>query len=796
MFNFNGISAKNIPWLRIKDIQGSVLPPLRRRYVTVPGKEGAYHAGRDVGIRREVITIKVNGDSLEGLMEKRRFLAEWLDTEETAPFFYDHEPTKVYRAVLSEETNLDQVIYYGEVDLIFEMPDPYAESIEKKTARLQGATVHYLFTDFSAEGTLFDLVADENGMRLAREGTDVTGASSWDAGMHYRTVVDSGKLRLEKTGDDISYTWSTGTDWARGTLSGRLTISGNTLRLNTESWDIADDMDDFRAQGWQTSGDNIFSQQFNHVLINGANPVTTQTRLYKTHGTAFTQATFDFKASITGDDMKAWISNGTNGWRVFLPNTNGEVHWFRIRIIGTSTAELYVDGALTATTIEYATSSSQNIQFYLQSAGDASVMRVYRVYFAPSDKGAPPENGLYTGQWESEVVSLSAARTVGTSLLDASASYSGEDIDDANLYIEAKLIIDGIEQDWVSFDYDLAIPGLNPGDNVENVEVQFRITLQTLDPGAITYISRMDVSVISGYYPDGYFESNPIDISQVGKAAATSITWEPQQGVKILTRVSLDAGNTWSEWAETEPGSIPGITQSTDLTNAQFQYRVVLETDNAAASPTFNNLNYTLTAAYKPTGQWLSPPISLEDANIVGDSAIFFTWNGIQDIQLEARVNGGAWQPVENGGEIPGVRGTEGAVVEVRLTLSTADTLETPNIDSLEVTAKEAIDSFIEYDGTAPGYPVFYIDVIDELDSLQILHVESGRFVLLEGNFQPGDAIVIDHNDQSITLNGVYRLDLLNIKSRLFRLQKGINSFDVEPKYGTTISMEWVERWK
>src|SRR5690606_22428015 len=154
------------------------------------------------------------------------------------------------------------------------------------------------------------------------------------------------------------------------------------------------------------------------------------------------------------------------------------------------------------------------------------------------------------------------------------------------------------------------------------------------------------------------------------------------------------------------------------LTNAQFQYRVVLETDDVATSPAFNNLNYTLTAAYKPTGQWLSPPISLEDATIVGDSTIFFTWDGIQDIQLEARVNGGVWQPVENGGEIPGVRGTGGAGVEVRLTLSTADTSETPNIDSLEVTAEEAIDSSIEYGGTAPGYPVFYIDVVDELDSL------------------------------------------------------------------------------
>src|SRR5690606_20629773 len=198
MFNFNGKSAKDFPWLRVKSITGSILPPLQRRYITGASKAGAYHAGRDVGIRREVITIKVNGDSLEGLMEKRRFLADWLDTEETALFFYDHEPTKVYRAVLSEETNLDQVIYYGEVDLIFEMPDSYAESIEKKTALLQGATVHYLFTDFSEEGTLIDLVADENGMRLAREGIDITEASNWGAGMHYRTVIDNGELRLGK----------------------------------------------------------------------------------------------------------------------------------------------------------------------------------------------------------------------------------------------------------------------------------------------------------------------------------------------------------------------------------------------------------------------------------------------------------------------------------------------------------------------------------------------------------------------------------------------------------------------
>ncbi|MFS8536026.1 MAG: phage tail family protein, partial [Limnochordales bacterium] len=138
MFNFNGKSAKDFPWLRVKSITGSILPPLQRRYITVPSKPGAYHAGRDVGIRQERITIKVNGGTMEQLMERRRILAEWLDTEQSAPFFYDHEPHRIYRAVLSGETNLDQILYYGEAELIFEMPDPYAESRDKKTALLQG----------------------------------------------------------------------------------------------------------------------------------------------------------------------------------------------------------------------------------------------------------------------------------------------------------------------------------------------------------------------------------------------------------------------------------------------------------------------------------------------------------------------------------------------------------------------------------------------------------------------------------------------------------------------------------
>src|SRR5690606_34782382 len=82
---------------------------------------------------------------------------------------------------------------------------------------------------------------------------------------------------------------------------------------------------------------------------------------------------------------------------------------------------------------------------------------------------------------------------------------------------------------------------------------KFRLTQRTADPGAVSYVSSLSLAVTGGYYPNGYFESYPIDISQVGKAATTSFTWAPQQGAKVYARVSLDGGNVWTEWTEAAP---------------------------------------------------------------------------------------------------------------------------------------------------------------------------------------------------------------------------------------------------
>src|SRR5690606_27537875 len=134
-----------------------------------------------------------------------------------------------------------------------------------------------------------------------------------------------------------------------------------------------------------------------------------------------------------------------------------------------------------------------------------------------------------------------------------------------------------------------------------------------------------------------------------------------------------------------------------------FQCRVELLTDDIALTPSVDRLDFGFRAAYVPSGEWVSPPIPLEGANEVGDTIISWDWNEIEDLTVEIRLNGGERQPATNGGEITGARGTGGATLEVRLKLSTSDASDSPIVSRLEVLVREAAQTEITYEGSAPG---------------------------------------------------------------------------------------------
>ena len=1129
MFNFNGKSAKDFPWLRVKSITGSILPPLQRRYITVPSKPGAYHAGRDVGIRQERITIKVNGGTMEQLMERRRALAEWLDTEQSAPFFYDHEPHRIYRAVLSRETNLDQILYYGEAELIFEMPDPYATSAEVKSTLLQGHIVREIFGDWS-RGTLTDVVADGSDLRLAREGEDVAGTidGNWETGTHNNTAPISSDPEQR----DFERSWAM--NWSEdATLSGVRENDDGHLVQELPNFAIRDDMSNIQNTGWQRYGsgnESFIFQEDGYVLFDLEDSVpSNQVGIARYFNIPFEEATIVFTARTTNTGLPLWVRSGSKGYLFSIPNTSGELLPFLIRISGEGVEyygagvplndwysivedsgdpifQFYVDpndsgrfeveqflftdtaldlpennpywsgvwesdyldlssvvlssgaqvsfenffplpGLLSYTEVDYKlriqgveqgwenlfngtatgqhtlnipdfpnqmdgveiklrvrlhtadpgrsptlknfslrvsssyiqgdflqlaktgedfirnwedqeawenpennrlntgsdpngnlrliglpewefvdlmTDYTQNwrvqsptaggtvtqhdgyvtikgqgvtsnfgidtqqnnnvvtvfpctiffkfrgrdttnarfiiedgssigythqfddeanewayywircglngatvyrngleiaqlpvrsgggvanqIQFDIQNEGrgDFDIGPIYIDWWY--DKGPPPETGWWDGLFETPTFELSQVGTAQGATLNWAYGFTGSNPDDFQIDIEYQ--IDGGSWQPISdngntpfMEGGAPIPEIAKGDDLTGKTIKLRAILKSRDPLYWPYLERLRLSIPSAYHTSGYWDSEPVDLSPVGRARQSFISWVADSvpagtSVKIYTR--FDFGEGWTSWEEvSESGSmVPGIDPDTDLTTAQFQCRVELLTDDIALTPSVDRLDFGFRAAYVPSGEWVSPPIPLEGANEVGDSIISWDWNEIEDLTVEIRLNGGEWQPATNGGEIPGARGTEGATLEVRLKLSTSDASASPIISRLEVLVREAAQTEITYEGSAPGLPRFHVEVTEAVEELRITHLETGKFILLQGSFQPGDEIEIDHEDESIRLNGIHRLTFLNINSRFFKLAKGVNRFEVSPKFGPVVTMEWAERWK
>lgn len=89
---------------------------------------------------------------------------------------------------------------------------------------------------------------------------------------------------------------------------------------------------------------------------------------------------------------------------------------------------------------------------------------------------------------------------------------------------------------------------------------------------------------------DGYRISPIYNISQVGQAASSFITWNANTpantGITIQTNLSLDGGTTWQGWQSvSNGGTIPGITSGTDLSNARLQIQQILATNDSTITP-------------------------------------------------------------------------------------------------------------------------------------------------------------------------------------------------------------------
>jgi len=92
------------------------------------------------------------------------------------------------------------------------------------------------------------------------------------------------------------------------------------------------------------------------------------------------------------------------------------------------------------------------------------------------------------------------------------------------------------------------------------------------------------------YHSTGTWTSQPIDLSSVGVAAASAISWQADTppGTAVTVEASLDGGQTWQPC--TNGGPVPGIVPGMDPADKNLLVRAALATADATVTPVLHDL--------------------------------------------------------------------------------------------------------------------------------------------------------------------------------------------------------------
>ncbi|SFJ83353.1 distal tail protein Dit [Thermoflavimicrobium dichotomicum] len=816
-FYFNGKSSSEFPWLLINRVNNSILPPIENKIVTVPGKPGFFHMGRQIGHREEKIKITILADSREDREAKKRILAQWLNTDTPQTFYYSYEQDKEYKAILDGETDLERIVTDGEAELTFLIPDPHAYGATKSQTVAVVDTKED--TDVQSEwssGTLNGVVATANGLQLQKEGQDFSRTFDFSTGTKSGTVVANGALQLKK-GLDIHKVDTTDADWNTKTGGSNTTGSnGNLVLTGLPNYTFLDHMADFASTGWSTTTlKSGISQQPGYVrLEKTATGSGTQQAVYRQMAVTF-PCTIDIRVKTNSSQTTFYVADSANRYNVYLPNTNDVWKWFRVVATPTD-AKLYEFGNSTPlgtfTSSSYTSGARIGFIVFDNNSGTVEIDVVYHVN---ADLGTPPAS--WTGTRINQVSLGSVVSVLSSSLnYEWSAVTATTDPNSQSVLVEVRTFDGTTWSQWFPVESGQAIPGLTKGSTWgTNSKLEYKISLITTDPGFSPAVTDLSIDIISGYQPNGTWESESVSLSQVGRAASTLIGWVNKNipsgtTARYYTALSTDGGNTWGSWQEvtTSGSSIPQINSSLNLATAYVKFKVELSTTDVAITPEVTSVTTQLTTAYKTTGERISTGVSI---NIEDIYDTYIGWdvspNGSPDVEIYVQLvdqgnqpTPGGWiQVLQNPTKIPGI--TQGSTITnkklyTKQVLKTSNPSSTPTLHRLLWWIKPFEDKVIEYEGTAKAYPKITVTFKQNVSNFyEVSHFETGNKVLINRSFSPNDVLVIDNSTGKVTLNGVLDMASVSIDSDFFYLNPGTNTINVTPTSVAEVVAEWRERF-
>jgi hypothetical protein len=237
----------------------------------------------------------------------------------------------------------------------------------------------------------------------------------------------------------------------------------------------------------------------------------------------------------------------------------------------------------------------------------------------------------------------------------------------------------------------------------------YRIYFKTGRDGAFVKSARvnevqlMEATQEPGYYASSGYREQEYDLSSVGTAKDSVISWSAttpaNTSVAVQAAVALDGVNYGSYQTCTSGSAIPGITAGADLSSAKLKIKTILATTDDSATPSVSQISIAVTSAYKASGSWQK----IYDISPVGSAdshAISWSWlrptNTTQIVKAALSTDNGAtygsFVNCTSGQPIPVL--TDGmdissARLKIQVDLSTTNGAVTPKVYNLSVQVAE-----------------------------------------------------------------------------------------------------------
>lgn len=588
-----------------------------------------------------------------------------------------------------------------------------------------------------------------------------------------------------------------------------VTSDAEIVMSNLPNYSFKDSMNTYTT--WRGSLTGGVTQNSGNVSIKTS--TTTATGLDKQYCVTF-PFTADIRINSPGG-QSVYISDGTKVFIFSLPNTGGGYKWIRFRCPDNTTGYMYYDGVQQAQITSSDYTVNRLLIAYNAATATVATNVIDAVYFDRSDLG--PQKLSYSATYQSQEYDINSVGLISGSLIDWASSqispYDGS-TQQINVFVRIADYVTGspVYGDWVPVTDGGLISSLIKGSLATSKKIQWKAEFVTTDPGFSPRLQSMSLSITSGYNTEGYQESPPIsNIQQVVKARNSAIYWTmafQPEGTSVKIQIAWAMDNTnFGNWIDipTNNQPIPGIDVDTDLSKATFKYKVVLTTTDILITPSIDRLNYDFYSAYKRTGERISPPVSLDLLNTIGES--FVNWDTTpnddpnvkiysQVVDKGAQPDPASWLQLTNTGSMnAGNTGVNKELYTRQVLIS--DGMSTPKLHRQFFNINENASTTINYVGTELTCPIITATFIKNCTNFDILQNETGDRILINRSFVAGDTLVIDNVKGKVTVNGVSAMTNLSVYSDFICFSPGkSSSFTVTPTGVAQVSATWIERWK